>query len=252
MYQSYGKLSTKYYQNSKPIGHEIMGDITFYKNKLMSITGPILEAGVGTGRMMIPLLEAELDVEGIDASRAMLEICEQECQARSLAPKLEQKDLSQLKVETYYSAIIMPTGSFMLLDQAMQVLRKFYDALQDDGILIFDLEPFKAFEEGKQSTSVLPINEDEGIVLNMSNMQHDPIFQFTKTLLKYEHYKNGSLVESEIQDFVLYYYGLREIEYMLKEVGFASIEFIANYKEGKMISSDAEIITVIAKKDAHK
>jgi len=35
--------------------------------------GPLLELGVGTGRVAIPLAERGLEVHGIDASEAMLE-----------------------------------------------------------------------------------------------------------------------------------------------------------------------------------
>lgn len=35
--------------------------------------GPVLELGVGTGRLALPMLEAGLEVHGVDASRAMLD-----------------------------------------------------------------------------------------------------------------------------------------------------------------------------------
>lgn len=248
MYQSYGKLSTKYYQYSKPIGFEIMGDISFYKNKLKGIQGPILEAGVGTGRMMIPLLESGFQVEGIDSSKAMLAVCQKACDERKKAPKLEQKDLLHLQANNYYEAIIMPTGSFMLLEEAAQVLKRFYQALQKGGRLIFDLEPFRTFDLGAQNTSVLAISETEGIVLTSTHLAHDPINQFTQTLLKYEYFVDGEFNASELQNFKLYYYGLREITMMLEAVGFTSIEVIADYDEEKALNHETDLLTLIAKK----
>src|SRR5918911_1450090 len=35
--------------------------------------GPVLEIGVGTGRLAVPLVEAGVEVHGVDASEAMVE-----------------------------------------------------------------------------------------------------------------------------------------------------------------------------------
>lgn len=248
MYKSYGPLSTKYYQYSKPIGYEIMGDISFYKNRLKGIQGSILEAGVGTGRMLIPLLESGFHVDGIDSSKAMLAVCQKACEESKITTKLEQQDLLYLQASNYYEAIIMPTGSFMLLEQGEQVLKRFYQALQKGGMLIFDLEPFRTFALGAQNTSVLEISETEGIVLTSTHLAHDPIKQYTQTLLKYEHFVDGELNASELQNFKLYYYGLREIKMMLESVGFTSIEVIADYDEEKALDHETDLLTLIAKK----
>ena len=52
--------------------------------------GPALEIGCGTGRLTIPYLEAGLDVEGLDSSGQMLEICRTKAAARGLLPVLHQ------------------------------------------------------------------------------------------------------------------------------------------------------------------
>ena len=73
MFVEYGKLSTKLYEITKPVGKSIDGDIEYYYEKLKSIEGPILEAGVGTGRMLIPFIQKGLNVEGVDLSEEMLD-----------------------------------------------------------------------------------------------------------------------------------------------------------------------------------
>lgn len=40
---------------------------------VVALGGPVLELGVGTGRLALPLLEAGLEVHGVDASPAMVE-----------------------------------------------------------------------------------------------------------------------------------------------------------------------------------
>ena len=48
MFIEYGELSTLFYEITKPVGTELDGDITAYKEHLGATEGKILEAGVGT------------------------------------------------------------------------------------------------------------------------------------------------------------------------------------------------------------
>ena len=48
-------------------------DIDFYENLAQSVDGPLLELGVGSGRVALPLARTGYDVTGIDTSPSMLE-----------------------------------------------------------------------------------------------------------------------------------------------------------------------------------
>jgi SAM-dependent methyltransferase len=52
--------------------NDFLDDVDFYDNLARAIEGPILELGVGSGRVAIPLAQAGYDVVGIDNSPAML------------------------------------------------------------------------------------------------------------------------------------------------------------------------------------
>ncbi|MEH2243187.1 hypothetical protein [Nostoc sp.] len=60
---AYGPLCTEVYEITKPIDRDYP-DVRYYIRHLSSIGGRILEAMVGTGRLLIPLLEAGINVEG--------------------------------------------------------------------------------------------------------------------------------------------------------------------------------------------
>ena len=47
-------------------------DAAFYLEEAKISGGPVLELGCGTGRLALPLLEAGLEIHGLDASAAML------------------------------------------------------------------------------------------------------------------------------------------------------------------------------------
>jgi methylase of polypeptide subunit release factors len=84
MFSYYSKLS---YDIDKYIGRSF-GDVVFYSNRLDSCMGSILEPGVSTGRILIPLLEKGLKVDRFDVSDEMLNICHTNCETRGLKPKL--------------------------------------------------------------------------------------------------------------------------------------------------------------------
>lgn len=89
----YGMLSSEIYELDKPIGHSF-GDVECYTRSLSGTTGRILEPAAGTGRILIPLLEAGHDVEGFDISPDMLAICRQHCRERGLNPDLHDADMT--------------------------------------------------------------------------------------------------------------------------------------------------------------
>ena len=89
MSKLYRRLSAWVYDLDKPPGRSF-GDIEFLRARLADCRGPILEPAVGTGRVLIPLLEAGLTVAGFDASDEMLERCRANCSARGLSPRLDK------------------------------------------------------------------------------------------------------------------------------------------------------------------
>jgi len=89
---SYGKLASEVYDLDKPIGSSF-GDVEYYRDQLSGIDGPVLEPAVGTGRILIPLLEAGITVHGFDSSPDMLDLCRRNCQARGLSTVLAAGDM---------------------------------------------------------------------------------------------------------------------------------------------------------------
>ena len=49
-------------------------DAAFYREEAKPLGGAVLELGCGTGRLVLPLLETGLEVHGLDASAAMLDV----------------------------------------------------------------------------------------------------------------------------------------------------------------------------------
>lgn len=240
MYKEYGELSTMLYEFTKPVGHSIDGDIAYYSKKLENITGRILEAGVGTGRMLIPLIDNGYIVDGVDSSAEMLKQCRANLDEHEVEALLYEQDLVDLSLPHRYDAIIMPTGSFCLLpkERVKKVLKNFYNHLNAGGQLIVDLEMPVSFKEGVISTSSFSMTEDMGIILTSYSEKIDWLNQRTSSINRYELVEKGKVIKTEISNFILYWYGISEFEILLSHLNYKDISYEVGY--GKQQS---EIIT---------
>ncbi|MDP5272834.1 class I SAM-dependent methyltransferase [Chengkuizengella axinellae] len=245
MLSSYSSLATEVYDITKPIGHSF-GDIEFYLERLKGCTGSILEPAVGSGRMLIPLLEAGFLVDGIDNSPEMLTSCSDRCKERGFTPNLYEGKMQDFKLENKYEAVIVPTGSILLLEnreESLQALQTFYEHLLPGGRLIIDIFLQTDFNLNQVSTSTWTTPDHNVITLESKIVEVDFLNQYTIKYLKYEKWSNGKLIETELQRFPLRWYGVEEFKGILEKIGFTNIVISSNYKYGELPKDANQSIT---------
>lgn len=235
MYKEYGELSTMLYEHTKPVGFSINGDIEYYKEKLENVSGKVLEAGVGTGRILIPLIKNGITIDGVDVSKEMLTQCKTNLKKHNVTAELYEQDLTRLSLPYKYDAIIMPTGSFGLLprEHIQEVLNLFHHHLNTGGKIIIDLEMPSYFKEDLVSTNSFRLNKDTGMLLTCINGKIDWIAQKTSSIYKYEFIEKGEITKTEISNFTLYWYGIVELEMRLKLAGFNNFVYETGYGTDK-------------------
>ncbi|WP_153722837.1 class I SAM-dependent methyltransferase [Sporosarcina cascadiensis] len=250
----YGELCTEVYDVTKPVGHSFGNEISYYKERLADSKGRILEAMVGSGRVMIPLLEAGFRIEGADYSQDMLALCRKRCKERKLTPTLYEADLLNLSLPHEYSAIIIPAGSFQLIEKredAVKVLKNLYEHLLPGGKLMLDLFlPEFSFEQtGKFSgTSLFSLPNGDTITLEEKLMEADLFNQQKISHLKYEKWREGRLIQTELQRFALRWYGVEEFRLVLQSIGFTDITVSADFQYGTPPSNHKQTYTFEAVK----
>lgn len=250
MVSYYGKLSAEVYDADKHIGRSF-GDVEYYYERLKGITGKVLEPAVGNGRILIPLLEKGIDVEGFDYSDDMLELCMKNCETRGVHPFVSKQDMSGFLLEQQYQAVIVPCGSFLLLhnrEQSVSALQCFYDHLEKGGKLIFDTFLQDRFTPGYVSKRVMYNDKGDTITLESTLVEVDYIQQVKVTHHKYEKWRAGKLVDSELEIFPLRWYGVEEMVLLLEKVGFQDITISADYRFGEYPSDVSQVITYEAVK----
>ncbi|WP_066186557.1 class I SAM-dependent DNA methyltransferase [Gracilibacillus timonensis] len=246
MFKEYGELSTKLYEHTKPIGHSIDGDIEYYEQKLTNRQGPILEAGVGTGRMLIPFLKKGIAIDGVDLSFDMLDQCKKNMQTHQVDTNLYQQDLMQLSLPKTYDTIIMPTGSFCLLPKHHidVLLQNIYQSLAKGGQFIFDILFPANFKANETAINRYTLTKDSGILFTSVSKEMNWIEQQVSYIHKYELLHQGTIQQTEISHFTLFWYGLNELNMLLKNAGFSRVDDEMDY--GK--AQSGSIVTFIAEK----
>jgi len=243
MTKEYGELSTTFYELTKPVGYSIDGDIEYYSEKLANVSGRVLEAGVGTGRMLIPLIKQSVKVDGVDLSPQMLKQCRVNLKKHQVEAMLFEQDLIHLSLPHKYDAIIMPAGSFCLLQKKMvaKVLKNFYNHLNPGGKIIIDLE-MPIFLQAKTTTvQNLPVTEDVEIVLTCHSEKIEWLAQKTSCINKYELKEKEKVQKSETSNFVLYWYGIEEFAMLLELLGYKCVSHEIGYGH-----QQSDMITYIA------
>lgn len=104
---------------------------------------PALEICCGTGLPLLDLIEAGLDVEGMDASKDMLEICAKKASERGVLVTLHQAKMQDFKIPRKFRCTYIANGSITLLsndDDLRQTFKAIKDCLDPDGVVLFDLD----------------------------------------------------------------------------------------------------------------
>jgi SAM-dependent methyltransferase len=119
------------------------GDIALYRRLAETEGGKVLEVGCGTGRVLLPLVQAGGDVTGIDVSPHMLAFTRAKLDAMGEQAELVQADMRgfQLNSRDFDVAIIAVKSFAYLLEREDQLacLEGVRAHLRPGGVLVIDL-----------------------------------------------------------------------------------------------------------------
>lgn len=103
---------------------QISGDVAFYADCAERCGSPILELGVGTGRIAWALAESGHDVVGIDRSRGMLEWARRKCGGHDDAVRqkvdLIEADITTFELGRTFPLVLIPFSTFQHLTSPEQ------------------------------------------------------------------------------------------------------------------------------------
>ena len=138
--------------------------------------GPVLELGVGTGRLALPLAERDLEIHGVDASPAMLDRLRAKAGGERI--HLHLGDMAEVAVEDSYALVFVAANTLFLLASQEQQLRCFANVaahLAAEGVFVVEVfVPDPARYRDDQQLGVTRVTVDS-VLLTAS--RHDPVGQ---------------------------------------------------------------------------
>jgi SAM-dependent methyltransferase len=127
-----------------PWSRSVVEDVAFYVEEAKRTTAPIVELGVGTGRIAVPIAAEGIPVIGVDSSPGMLEVCAERARLAGVTDRLDLRlgDLREPPIEGPVELVICPFRSFLHLEddgQRRSALDAILRLLAPGGRLAFDV-----------------------------------------------------------------------------------------------------------------
>ena len=232
-------------------------EIAYFQKLIERYGQPALDAGCGTGRLLIPFLRAGLDVDGCDVSGDMLRYCRSKAESEGLSVRLYQQALHELDLPRQYQTIVAcgVFGIGVSRDLDMQALRRFHQHLLPGGVFL--LEQHLPYGEAdvwplwrKDARGHLPNpwpDDDEEFNLWYRLVAVDPLKQQTIGEMRMREYEDKQIKSDITYTLTSNYYFRNELHMMLEAAGF-HIEAIHGGWADADATADDDVIVFIARK----
>jgi SAM-dependent methyltransferase len=127
-----------------PWSRSVVEDVPFYSEEARRANPPIVEIGVGTGRIAIPIAAEGIAVIGVDSSRGMLEVCREHADLAGVSELVDLRlgDLRDPPVPERVDLVICPFRAYLHLaddPERLAALTAARELLVPDGRLVFDV-----------------------------------------------------------------------------------------------------------------
>ena len=127
-----------------PWSRSVVEDVGFYVEEALAAGGPVVELGVGTGRIAIPVASEGVPVIGVDSSAGMLDVCRRQAELAGVAHLIDLRlgDLREPPVGERLQLVTCPFRAYLHLrddEERLRALRAARELLVAGGRLVFDV-----------------------------------------------------------------------------------------------------------------
>jgi len=149
-----------------PWSRSVTEDVDFYVAQARKSGGPVVELGVGTGRIAVPVAKAGVRVIGIDDSEGMLALCRSRAEEARISDLVELRlgDLRRPPVLERVPLVTCPFRALLHLGsdgERLEALRAVYRLLIPHGRFVFDV--FAPSMEDVEETNGRWLEREPGI-----------------------------------------------------------------------------------------
>jgi SAM-dependent methyltransferase len=226
---------------------------------------PALDAGCGSGRLLLPWLRRGYDVDGCDVSADMVARCRERADREALAPTLFVQPLHELDPPRRYRTIVacgvLGLGSTRTQDE--DALQRIHDSLEPAGTLVLDHEtPYANARRWplwtRAARAQLPepwpehgardrAADGAEYELRARAVDLDPLDQTLAFEIRADKWVNGEHVAEETHELSMRMYFRDELLLLLERAGFSEIDVRGGYA-GEAPTADSDVLVYTARR----
>jgi SAM-dependent methyltransferase len=238
------------------------GEVAYFRRAIERFGEPALDVGCGTGRLLLPLLAAGLDVEGVDISGDMLSWAAELAVPQGLKPVLHAQAMHELRLPRRYRTIFICDSFGIGGDRAQDrlALERVCQHLEPGGVLVVTQElpynmasmwpewqpahrkPYPRDWPARGQRRSLPDDEELELLVRLSHF--DPLLQRRTLDVRARLWRADRLVAEETHQLQENLYFVQELLLLLKASGFSTITVEGRYTGTPATPADGTVVLV--------
>jgi SAM-dependent methyltransferase len=252
-------VSARYYDAAYAAAK--LPDLAFYVDLARSVGGPVLEIGCGTGRVLLPIARAGLEIHGLDRSGAMLDVLKEklarEPQEVRSRVDLHFGDLRQARLNREFPLIIMPFRPLQhmhTIEDQLAALETVTLHLSERGQFAFDVfcprfdsllsgigeERFEMEwpAEGRPGTTIRRVYRKDSV---------DKIRQSFSGVFIYRFYEGERIIREETAPLDMTWYTYPQLRLLFLLSGLQPVREYGSFAKAPLDNSSSEMIFILRK-----
>lgn len=244
---SYGRLSAALYDEWLPTFDA--EEIAFWKASL-PIDARVLELMCGTGRLLHPLNAAGFEVDGIDASQAMIARCREKTPPGQRTPCLRVSDIFASATGRSYAAAFCSSGSFQLGTGGQRdlplALQNAAQHVVGGGFLLIDFfvpQPEERTPVNSSRRLRRDVMRPDGTRARCwEKVSSDIERQRIQSQLDYEVHRGNDLIDAESETITLDWFTPNQVVCAARDAGLSCISLTRGYTSERATAADISFV----------
>lgn len=236
-------------------------DIDFYLQYCLAAGGKILELGCGTGRVLLPIADADCQITGLDLSRYMLSKCRQKLQLKAKdvqnRVQLVQGEMTHFDLDDIFHLTIIPFRPFQHLisvNDQLACLRSINRHLAMKGTLIIDVFQVDLgrlnnprFTEEVEDVAEFELSDGRRLRRTHRMTALHQAEQYNDCELIYYLTDTDGTTQRFVQTFPFRYFFRYEVEHLLARCGFKPVDLFGDFDKSPLTDDSPEMIFIAEK-----
>ena len=237
----------------------------FFLQQIARFGQPVLDLACGTGRVLLPLLRAGIEIDGCDLSKDMLEFCRSKAASEGYHPNLYNQPMHAFELPDSYQTIYI-CDAFGLAGSRkndLEALRRCHAHLEEGGALLVniqaeytDRESWEGWlsEKRKGMPQAWPaagerrqVSDGSELVVRFRLVDVNPLEQYYIRETHLEKWRDGNLLASESYALRENVYLKNELLLMLQVAGFSEVIVVGNYTDEPAAPEHADLVFIAIK-----